>query len=139
MSMGRFRLSSSQVPLSQGACPLVATAERACAAANARLARLRPANARIVDGRPPAATGQRLNAFLADPAGESTRIPAREDARGHLIQMAARHQCDIRHTLDRKGSPYALILNKTTASYERAVREFETNLRLLSELPAEDD
>src|SRR5438309_1640652 len=36
-----------------------------------------------------------LNAFLADPAIEVGRIPAREEMRQHLIGMIGRHQCDV--------------------------------------------
>jgi len=77
-----------------------------------------------------------LNAFLADPSHEVVRIPASEDNRRHLIEKIGRHQCDIRHSLERKGSPYSLVLTKTTGSYERAVKRFEDDCRLLSELPS---
>lgn len=76
-----------------------------------------------------------LKAFLADPANEVGRIPAREDFRRHLIGSIDRHRCDVKHALERKGSPYALLLTKTTGSFERAVRRFETDRRLLSALP----
>ncbi|REJ76643.1 MAG: 2OG-Fe(II) oxygenase [Planctomycetota bacterium] len=76
-----------------------------------------------------------LNAFLADPANEVGRIPAREDARQHLVGMIVRHQCDVKHTLQRKGSPYSLVLTKTTGSFDRAVKRFEADHRLLKTLP----
>ncbi len=76
-----------------------------------------------------------LKAFLADPANEVGRIPAREEMRQHLISMIGRHQCDIKHALERKGSPYSLVLTKTSGSFERAVKRFEANRRLLSTLP----
>ena len=75
-----------------------------------------------------------LKAFLADPANEVGRIPAREDIRQHLIGMIDRHQCDVRHALERKGSPYSLVLTKTTGSFERAVKRFEADRRLLKVL-----
>ncbi len=77
----------------------------------------------------------RLKAFLADPANEVGRIPAPEAARQHLIGVIARHQCDVKHAVERKGSPYSLVLTKTSGSFERAVKGFEANRRLLSELP----
>jgi len=77
-----------------------------------------------------------LNAFLADPSHEVGRIPASEDNRRHLIERIGRHQCDVKHALERKGSPYSLVLTKTTGSYERAVKRFEDDRRLLSELPS---
>ncbi|HVX13657.1 MAG TPA: 2OG-Fe(II) oxygenase [Pirellulales bacterium] len=79
----------------------------------------------------------RLNAFLADPANEVGRIAAREDARWHVIGTINRHQCDVKHALERKGSPYSLVLTKTTGSFDRAVKQFKADCRLLSELPPE--
>ena len=76
-----------------------------------------------------------LKAFLADPANEVGRIPAREEMRQHLIGIIDRHQCDIKHSLERKGSPYSLVLTKTSGSFERAVKRFEANRRLLNALP----
>jgi hypothetical protein len=77
-----------------------------------------------------------LKAFLADPANEITRIPAREDMRRQLINIIESHQYDVKHTLERKGSPYSLVLTKTSGSFERSVQRFETNRRLLSNLPS---
>jgi hypothetical protein len=79
----------------------------------------------------------RLKAFLADPANEVGRIAAREDARQHVIGTINRHQCDVRPALERKGSPYSLVLTKTTGSFDRAVKQFEADRRLLSALPPE--
>ena len=76
----------------------------------------------------------RLKAFLADPANETARIPAREDMRQHLIGMIGRHHCDVKHALERKGSPYSLVLTKTTGSFDRATKRFEENRRLLKVL-----
>jgi hypothetical protein len=75
-----------------------------------------------------------LNNFLADPTSELGRIPAREDARYHLVDMIRGHQCDVEHKLERTGSPYSLVLKKTTGSFKRAVERFEINCRLLAEL-----
>ena len=77
-----------------------------------------------------------LKSFLTDNTHEVSRIPAREDMRQHLIGMINRHQCDVKHALVRKGSPYSLVLTKTTGSFERAVKRFEADRRLLSELPS---
>jgi hypothetical protein len=79
-----------------------------------------------------------LSAFLADPANEVTRIAAAEAMRSHLIGKIDRHQSDVKHALERKGSPYSLVLTKTTSSFQRAVKEFATNRRLLGELPVAD-
>jgi predicted 2-oxoglutarate/Fe(II)-dependent dioxygenase YbiX len=76
-----------------------------------------------------------LNAFLADPANEVGRIPAREDARQHLIVMIGRHQCDVKHSLERRGSPFSLVLTKTTGSFDRAMKRFEADCQQLKALP----
>jgi hypothetical protein len=76
-----------------------------------------------------------LKAFLADPANKVGRIPAREDIRQHLIGMIDRHQCDVAYALERTGSPYSLVLTKTSGSFERSVKRFEADRRLLSALP----
>ncbi len=76
-----------------------------------------------------------LNAFLRDPANKEGRIPAREDHRQHLTNAIARHQCDVTHKLERKGSPYSLVLTKTTGSFDRAVERFEKDQALLRGLP----
>ncbi len=78
-----------------------------------------------------------LNPFLSHPRRETVRIQAREDIRQHLIHTINRHQCDLQHSLDRDRRPYALILNKTTDSYEQAVKRFHANLKLLEALPME--
>jgi len=75
-----------------------------------------------------------LKAVLADPANEVGRIPAREDMRQHLIGRIDRHACDVKHALERKGSPYSLVLTKTTGSFERATKRFEADCRLLKVL-----
>ena len=77
-----------------------------------------------------------LNAFLADPANRVTRIPAVEYDRQHLIGKIDKHRCDVKHTLEKRGRPYSLVLTKTTGSYDRAVKRFEADRRLLRELPA---
>jgi hypothetical protein len=76
-----------------------------------------------------------LKAFLADPASETCRIPAREDRRDHLLRKIDQHQCDVKHTLDQKRSPYVLVLTKTTGSFDRALKQFHTDQKLLATLP----
>jgi hypothetical protein len=76
-----------------------------------------------------------LKAFLSDATNKVGRIPAREDMRRHLIGIIGRHQCDVNYALERKGSPFSLVLTKTDGSFERAVKLFEANRRLLIALP----
>ncbi|QDU24250.1 2OG-Fe(II) oxygenase [Urbifossiella limnaea] len=77
-----------------------------------------------------------LNTFLADPTAAVGRIPASEDRRSHVIHQIERHRSDVSHRLERTGRPYTLVLTKTTGSYERAVRRYETDCRLLRDLPS---
>lgn len=76
-----------------------------------------------------------LQSFLADPANDVGHIPAPEHMRQHLIGMIQQHQCDVKHVLKRTGRPYSLMLTKTSGSFEREVKRYETNRRLLSALP----
>jgi hypothetical protein len=46
-----------------------------------------------------------LKAFLADPANEVGRIPAREDMRQHLIGIIAGHQCDVNMHWSARAAP----------------------------------
>jgi predicted 2-oxoglutarate/Fe(II)-dependent dioxygenase YbiX len=77
----------------------------------------------------------RLNAFLADPTSEVGRIAAREEMRQHLLHLIRQHESDVKHVLEKKGSPYSLVFTKTNGSYMRAVKRFEMDCRLLRALP----
>ena len=76
-----------------------------------------------------------LNAFLADPDKEVGRIAAREQDRRHLLAMMDWHQCDVTHVLERSGSPFSLVLTKTTGSFRRSLKRYESDTRLLESLP----
>ncbi len=78
-----------------------------------------------------------LKEFLIDSTSEVTRIAAAERQRSHLVEMINQHQCDVKHALERIGRPYSLVLKKTTGSFERAVKQFKTDQKLLSQLPTE--
>jgi hypothetical protein len=82
----------------------------------------------------------RLKAFLSDPANEVERIPAREDVRQHLAGIISRDHCDVDSSLERKGQGYpnSLVLKKTKGSFERLVKRYEADCRLLSALPVAD-
>lgn len=80
---------------------------------------------------------KQLREFLADPASEVGRIAAREDRRRHLTHVISDDRCDVKTREERKGSPYSLVLTKTTGSFERAVQRFEADCRLLESLPAD--
>src|SRR5262249_18794353 len=77
---------------------------------------------------------KRLNVFLADPTLETGRIAAREDLRHHLTHHIQRFGCDVSHSLERKSSPFALVLTKTMGSFERVTKRFEVDCKLLQTL-----
>lgn len=76
-----------------------------------------------------------LKTFLADPSQDVGRIRAGEHYRNHVISMIRQHRCDVTDTLERKGSPHTLVLTKTTGSFDRAVKRFKTDQKLLAQLP----
>ena len=61
-----------------------------------------------------------LDAFLRDPQRGSERFPLRESRRQHLTAVIEQQSCDLATTVERRGSPYALVCTKTNASYQRA-------------------
>jgi len=61
-----------------------------------------------------------LDAFLRDPRRSRERFPLRESRRQHLQDIIRLQACDVETTVERRGSPYALLCTKTQASYERA-------------------
>jgi predicted 2-oxoglutarate/Fe(II)-dependent dioxygenase YbiX len=77
-----------------------------------------------------------LNRFLRDPTQRVGRFPLRKDRRQHLHQQIDRHQCDCTHVTDRYGSPQTLVCTKTQASFERRLKQFESDKKRLGELEA---
>ena len=75
-----------------------------------------------------------LNKFLADPKTETLTILAAESERNEIIRTVNTHQCDVTHRLEKKGNRYQLVLTKTLGSYERAVKQYADDLKLLAAL-----
>ncbi len=75
-----------------------------------------------------------LKAFLSDPVNPMGKISAAESSRRHLLDEIHRNKLDVTHTLERRGSPLSLIFTKTTGSYERSVKRFEADQKLLATL-----
>ncbi|MEX1224049.1 MAG: 2OG-Fe(II) oxygenase [Pirellulales bacterium] len=75
-----------------------------------------------------------LSEFLLDPANECTKIAAREDRRQHLERVIRSRQLDVATKLVRSGSPFSLQCTKTAASYERDLKQYQTDLKLLASL-----
>ncbi|MFT5524213.1 MAG: hypothetical protein ACI9HK_002164 [Pirellulaceae bacterium] len=76
-----------------------------------------------------------LKEFLRNPHLETTRIAASQDRRRHLELQICDFRCDASHKLEKKGRPYSLVLKKNTASFQRAVEQYNTNVALLKSLP----
>ena len=77
---------------------------------------------------------KQLNDFLADPASETLTIAAAEQMRYVILSTVSEHRCDVTHRLEKKGSPYRLVFTKTLSSYERAVKQHENDLKMLTAL-----
>lgn len=76
-----------------------------------------------------------LKDFLMDRDAEVGRIPAREDMRSHVIQEIERQQLDVVHSLEKRGSPFTLVLKKTQASFQRRLKRYHLDKELLDALP----
>ena len=82
---------------------------------------------------------EKLSAFLQDATAEIGRIPAREDIRDHLIWEIRKQGLDVTSRLEKKGSPYSLVLTKTQESFERDLKRYRLNCKLLKSLPSVDE
>jgi hypothetical protein len=77
-----------------------------------------------------------LDAFLRDPRRPRERFPLRESRRQHLQDIIRLQACDVDTTVERRGSPYALVCTKTQASYERALTRHRHALEQYARLGA---
>jgi len=77
-----------------------------------------------------------LSRFLRDPAQQVGRFPLRKDRRQHLHQQIDKQSCDLTHVTERVGSPQTLVCTKTQGSYERRLKQFDVDKKLLAELEA---
>lgn len=75
-----------------------------------------------------------LKAFMADPTASVTRLGSNNQNRDHLESQINSNKLDVRHELDQTRRPFALKLTKTVASYERAAKRYESDLKLLARL-----
>jgi len=79
-----------------------------------------------------------MQAFLASPTQETTRIAAREDRRHHLVAVIRGKKLDATTGIEKTSSPHKLVLTKTTASYKRALKQYQDDVKLLASLPKTD-
>ncbi len=76
-----------------------------------------------------------LKSFLINPDQPKGRNAGPEYHRIHIKDQIARHRLDVTTELDRSKRPFALLLTKTNESFDRALKSYENNRRLLAALP----
>jgi hypothetical protein len=79
-------------------------------------------------------TCRELKAFLIDPATEVARLGTNDFKRSHLDQQIRTKELDVNQKLERGPRSYVLKLTKTIASYERANKQYDSDLKLLARL-----
>lgn len=75
-----------------------------------------------------------LAVFLRDAATPAARFSLNAERRSHLQSQIERCECDCTHETERKGRPFTLVCEKTTASYERRERQYRADRQLLEEI-----
>jgi hypothetical protein len=75
-----------------------------------------------------------LQAFIRAPDRREHRFKVRKDRRQHLHQQIGEHVPDMTHVTERVGSPQTLVCTKTRDSYEKAKKQYESDLVLLAQL-----
>jgi hypothetical protein len=58
----------------------------------------------------------------------------RQDRRQHLHRQIARHELDMTHVTERKGSPQTLVCTKTRRNYQRRCKEYRQEAVALAAL-----
>jgi hypothetical protein len=69
-----------------------------------------------------------LEAFARDPQAQVHRFRVRKELRQELHRAIERAGLDMTHVTERIGSPQTLICTKTRAGYERACKQFRSDL-----------
>ncbi len=75
-----------------------------------------------------------LVSFLKDKDAKVHRFPRRKDLRQHLHQQIDSYRLDCAHVTERVGRPYTLVCTKNQATYQRNLKQYETDCELLQEL-----
>jgi predicted 2-oxoglutarate/Fe(II)-dependent dioxygenase YbiX len=77
---------------------------------------------------------QELARFLKDRDAQVHRFPRRTELRQHLHRQIDHHRIDCAHVTERRGRPYTLVCTKNQASFERDLKQYKTDRKLLMEL-----
>jgi hypothetical protein len=75
-----------------------------------------------------------LAQFLKDKNAQVRRFSRRTDLRQHLHRQIDHHRIDCAHVTERRGRPYTLVCTKNQASFERSLKQYKTDCKLLEEL-----
>jgi hypothetical protein len=75
-----------------------------------------------------------LQTFMRDRVERTHRFPLRKDRRRHLHEQIQRHDLDMTHETERRGSPQTLVCTKTRRTYDRHCAEYRIDVRSMSTL-----
>lgn len=75
-----------------------------------------------------------LGEFMADPAMPSIEIRRNEKERRVFEYAIDKAKVDLKYQTIRSGSPYGLLIMKTNASYNRAIKDWEEDVELLDRI-----
>jgi predicted 2-oxoglutarate/Fe(II)-dependent dioxygenase YbiX len=75
-----------------------------------------------------------LQTFVRDPLERTHRFPLRKDRRRHLHEQIQRHDLDMTHETERRGSPQTLVCTKTRRAYERQCAEHKIDVAAMATL-----
>ncbi|MES2707237.1 MAG: 2OG-Fe(II) oxygenase [Verrucomicrobiota bacterium] len=75
-----------------------------------------------------------LSAFAADPVEQIRRFRINAGRRQHLHEAIVRHQLDMTHVTERKGSPQTLVCTKTRRRYELRLAQYQADLAAFATL-----
>jgi hypothetical protein len=77
----------------------------------------------------------KIKVFLADPHAQTYALRAAEGVRAHVKGRISINALDLTSKLQKSGSPYTLVLTKTSESHARAVKQYDADVTLLNALP----
>ncbi len=75
-----------------------------------------------------------LEIFARDPQRRVHRFPVRKDLRQVLHRAIEKHQLDMTHVTERKGSPHTLVCTKTHASFHKKCKQHRADKALIKRL-----
>jgi len=73
----------------------------------------------------------RVATFLRSSSQAVLELPLASERRGHLHRQIQTQQLDLTHETRRSGRPYVLVCKKTTATYQRACKVYQSDLETL--------